>query len=86
MVGASPSAETEVIALTVMPWRPAGPSVVTTLTEAAARLMPSMKSCRNWLSGICALLSGFALDVAHAGVMQAMLAFCPPRRLHGVGK
>ena len=39
IVGAPPSALTLVIADTVSPARPAGPSVVTTLTLAAQRLI-----------------------------------------------
>jgi hypothetical protein len=42
-----PSAEIEVIAETVTPPRPAGPSVVTTETEAADRLIPSRKAARS---------------------------------------
>src|SRR5262249_31075209 len=41
------SAETDDIALTVTPASPPGPSVVTTLTVAAARLMPSRKRSRS---------------------------------------
>jgi hypothetical protein len=44
IVGHGPSAEIEVMAETVTPPRPAGPSVVTTETEAADRLMPSRKA------------------------------------------
>src|SRR5882757_3895603 len=45
-VGCSPSADIDDIADTVTPNRPAGPSVVTTLTHVAARLMPSMNRAR----------------------------------------
>lgn len=40
-VGFELSAETDAIAETVTPKRPAGPSVVTTLTVQAALLIPS---------------------------------------------
>src|SRR5262249_38282754 len=45
--GAAESADTEAIALTVTPARPAGPSVVTTATVAAARLIPSRNLSRS---------------------------------------
>jgi hypothetical protein len=47
IVGHGPSAEIEVMAETVTPPRPAGPSVVTTETEAAERLIPSRKAARS---------------------------------------
>ena len=47
IVGAAPSAETEVVAETVTPCRPAGPSVVTTQTVEADRLIPSRKAVRR---------------------------------------
>ncbi len=47
IVGHGPSAEIEVIAETVTPPRPAGPSVVTTETEAADRLIPSRNAARS---------------------------------------
>ena len=45
--GAEPSAETDVMALTVTPARPAAPAVVTTDTVHAARLMPSRNASRS---------------------------------------
>jgi hypothetical protein len=47
IVGCAPSAEIDVIAETVTPPRPAGPSVVTTETEAADRLIPSRTRARE---------------------------------------
>src|SRR5580704_1488214 len=46
-VGCGVSAETDTIADTVTPWRPAAPSVVTTLTVHAAWLMPCKNRCLN---------------------------------------
>src|SRR5258708_1377761 len=46
-VGCGVSADTDTIADTVMPWRPAAPSVVTTFTVQAAWLMPSRNRCRS---------------------------------------
>src|SRR5690242_9086421 len=46
-IGRSASADTEDIAETVIPNRPDGPSVVTTLTVAATRLIASRKFCRS---------------------------------------
>src|ERR1700690_1850259 len=46
-VGFGVSADTEHTAETVPPWRPAPPSVVTTLTVQAAWLMPFRNRCRN---------------------------------------
>jgi hypothetical protein len=45
-VGWGMSADTDDIAETVTPARPAGPAVVTTLTVQAARLMPFRKRSR----------------------------------------
>ncbi len=41
------SADTEQKALTVAPWRPAGPSVVTTVTLLATARIAAMKSARG---------------------------------------
>src|SRR6202162_2015988 len=46
-VGCGVSAETETIADTVTPCRPATPSVVTTLTVQAAWLIPTRNCCRS---------------------------------------
>src|SRR5271168_5179881 len=46
-VGCGVSAETDTMADTVTPWRPAAPSVVTTLTVQAAWLMPCRNRCLN---------------------------------------
>ena len=46
-VGCGVSAETDTIADTVTPWRPAAPSVVTTFTVHAAWLMPCKNRCLN---------------------------------------
>src|SRR5262249_41817693 len=58
------SAETEDIALTVTPARPPGPSVVTTFTVAAARLMPSRKLSRSIVP------APFVLLLLHHAVRQ----------------
>src|SRR3984957_18467371 len=46
-VGCGVSAETDTIADTVTPWRPAAPSVVTTFTVHAGWLMPWQNRCLN---------------------------------------
>src|ERR1700722_6661367 len=63
-VGRGVSAETETIADTVTPCRPATPSVVTTLTVHAAWLMPSRNCC----------LSAAMLDTDSAAVVAAAMA------------
>src|SRR6267142_1567100 len=79
-VGRGVSAETETIADTVIPCRPATPSVVTTLTVHAAWLMPSRNCClsrRIWDTDSAAFVAaamvglrsraggGFRLDSHH---------------------
>src|SRR6266478_5519998 len=63
-VGLFPSAETDDMAEMVTPDRPAGPSVVTTLTQNAARLIPSMN---------CARISGSAGRTLMAGTKRSCL-------------
>src|SRR5450432_1869312 len=62
-VGRGVSADTETIADTVTPCRPATPSVVTTLTVHAAWLMPSRNCC----------LSGPMVDTDSAAVVAAAM-------------
>src|ERR1700689_3554799 len=57
-VGRGVSADTDTIAETVTPWRPAPPSVVTTLTVEAAWLMPRRNRCRSAGSGRFTFASG----------------------------
>src|SRR6056297_2039580 len=69
IVGRAPSAEIDVIAETVTPPRPAGPSVVTTETEAADRLIPSRKASRSAWSAVLSFIC-----LVHSGLCDALLA------------
>src|SRR5882724_8958370 len=65
-VGRGVSAETETIADTVIPCRPATPSVVTTLTVHAAWLMPSRNCClsrRIWDTDSAAFVAAAMVDL-----------------------
>src|SRR5882672_5265938 len=64
IVGLFPSAETDDMAEIVTPEHPAGPSVVTTLTQNAARLMP----LRN-----CARMSDSVARTLRAGTKRSCL-------------
>ena len=63
IVGFSVSADTDDIAETVTPKRPAGPSVVTMLTVAAAWLMPARNFCFSSRSS--ALATGIDFLATH---------------------
>src|SRR5277367_2701953 len=82
-VGCGVSAETDTMADTVTPWRPAAPSVVTTLTVHAAWLMPCKNRCLNpeSISVGCApaflsLIRPFARSDTPAASLAC--ADCPP--------
>lgn len=71
------SAETEAKALTVAPWRPAAPSVVTTVTEQATCRIALMKAPRV---GLCASCSIFC-SVPKALTLRGQPS--PPTRMRG---
>src|SRR6478735_10928260 len=83
--GWSPSAETEVRELTVTPKRPASPSVVATVTNVAARLMPSRNCMRR--SAVMAspqIKETLQFDVGH--LLAEFVELALPARREGFDK
>src|SRR4051812_36697543 len=73
-VGRSPSAETDAMADTVTPNRPASPSVVTTFTVHAAALMPARKRSRK--------LAGISIERAASAIIRLLSRRSFGGRLH----